>query len=395
MRKCRNATEVAEHIKTLRLVPARAQLLKFGTITISDFDLPDDAECPVEDRDRLVARFKGEGKEKTSADLMAAIASHPNVFDFSGGGADGFEGSIDVAGTTLLRGPICKASVHLPKGQQKYQHRDCKEHFEVLISGTFFAAVAEVDTFTPYSNMAHEFREMFRARVHSQVKCEVPLLGPCPIHNDMIILEVDEEGSTAPSGEVRSYPIVVEFRGNLCIVVPVGEGQKVVDRVFRDCLFYLEDYYVLELNRNLLIESDIEIQNRLGALVSAYNDFADLSSWRLKRVGRALSNAKRELAKIYELHVRHGRQASAHSRRRKKFLDRLSESRTLNALVSSFRAGTELDVDKTDALLPSLQFFQQQTEAKSSIYALAAASLVGAVIGGLITSAATLLQHHP
>lgn len=388
MTRCKDISEVIASIRKQNLEIGDIYLVKFGTVTVSSFNVPNDAVHPLTERvSQSGEPFVGDEND-ASKKLREVLDKHPNIFNLKVIDESYFIGAYQLLGTRLLTGPVCHAEVHLPQKQQKYQDMDCEEHFSVLVSGTYFAAYSKVESLPPYSNMAHEFREIFRTQILNQTNWESPDLGPCPMHPDIIVIEV---ASTAPS-QISAVPLFFIARNDLYIVVKPDSFQKIIHRIFRECISYLGGYYELALQRVALIYSDIEIQNRLGSLVESYNEFSTAPFWNWKINRKALGRCRDELAKIYELRVEHSRGVRGYSDQRQGFLGRIKGAALIGELKKELKADTVLDVEIPDTLFHSLQFFQQQVESKRGTYALVLASLIGALIGGFITAAATLLH---
>lgn len=385
--KCKDQEDLLGILRDKQYAIASMYLMKFGTIAISTTDPDDDSLFEFTDRSRVDTEFENDGLA-VCKEIASAVESHPNVFDFEVLNEDFPPSEYLTLGYKLFHGPIYKASVHLPKMQQKYQDMECEEHFSVFLSGTYFAAVTEINHLSGYSNMAHEFREIFRSQVQAKTKFHAPLIGPCPMHQDLFLI-----GVRVPSGvQSLDIPLLYTSGDDLYVVVSYEKIDDYISEMFWDCLLYLCHFYELQLSRIKLIHIDTEIQARMSILVDAHTGFASAPVWRFRSIHRHLTVAREQLANIYQLRVEHSKEVSSYKRQRKLFLDRVSQSKLVYELNGDLKPYTRLDVDLPDSLLPSLQFFQVQADAKRGAYSLLIATLIGALIGGFITLAATLLS---
>jgi hypothetical protein len=386
--KCKDEAEVLSELAGQQLKIDSIYLLKFGTISIANGEPADDSEQPFTDRSEVTAEFDDDDGLASCRKLGEVIESHPNIFDFQTL-SQTFPASEYISlGMKLLNGPIYRASVHLPKKQQKYQEMDCQEHFSVLLSGTYFAAFTQVESLHPFSNMAHEFREIFRSQVLGKTSWKSPIVGPCPIHQNLVVIGVTAQSNT----KTLTTPLFYLTGRNLFIIVDKHNTAETIAELFDDCLIYLGGFYELALQRLELIYIDSEIQLRMVNLVRAHAKFSIASFWQFKIVHRFLAIARDELAHIYELRVTHSRGVSDYKRSRQRFLEQLRESELLGSLKTELKSDTIMDVDVPDTLLPSIQFFQTQADAKRGAYSLFLASLFGALVGGALALAATLLH---
>jgi hypothetical protein len=385
MAEFRTLREVLAEIRKQGFSITATHVAKFGTVTVSPEEFPDESVHPFSGRGG--ASERADTIQISSARLAEALEQHPNVFDVAKV-FDGEDCAFTSLNTQLLHGSVYEAKVHIPKRLQKFQEMDCAEHFSVLFSGTYFAAITKFDGTSVWSNSAHEFREIFRSQIAAKTSLKAPLVGPSPVHTDLILVAV------SPAGESNTAIIrpAYRFGSNNVVIVVDTPVQDALMLVFWECLRYLTAFYELALLRMRLIYIDIEIQNRMSELVAAHNDLANTSFWKFRRHLRNLSLLREQLGAVYELRVSHSREVSAYARHRDNFLDELKYARILVRLRGAFAKSTVMDVEVPDSLLPSLQFFQQQADSRRGTYSLLVASLIGALIGGIMTATATLLS---
>jgi len=385
----RDFRDVVDQLNKDGLTIVKGHLIKFGTITVSAFESSDDMAYPYSAHQDKVDKSPSIYEADIDKEICEALKKHPNVFNFKIDNKEDSTSFFGPEGVFLVRGSTYTLDVHLPKAKQIYQDMDCEEHFSVIGAGTYFATYAEIKSLPPYSNMGHEFREMFKSQIESATKWKSHAIGPCPIHSDIVILESNKK---EPSSEDKIARLYISNR-NLFAVVEAGKADIAIKQIIRECFLYLSLFYELKLIRSSLLNLDVELQNRMETLMRAYSESMKFPFWRFKTVNDYLSIAREELAKIYELRLTHSRDSLQYTEHRKHFLDTLSRSRTLSKLGRNFKSDTVLDAVLPDSFVSSLQFFQQQADLRRSFYTPLLASLVGALIGGLFTALVTLLKH--
>jgi hypothetical protein len=192
--------------------------------------------------------------------------------------------------------------------------------------------------------------------------------------------------------DAPAFPQFYTVGRDLYVVVDSSAVDDAIENVFWDCMSNLTEFYELALSRLELIHLDSEVQSRMSILVEAHNGFASTPVWKFRVIQRHLAAAREQLANIYQLRVEHSKAVMSYTRSRKHFLDRLRSADLIFELRREFKKDTVLDVDLPDSLLPSIQFFQAQADAKRGAYSLFLATLIGALLGGFVTLAATLLH---
>jgi len=367
---------------------ARIRLLKFGSISVSEIGHDDGSVHPYSDRENLAAEFSKDGGLGLIQKLADIVKAHPNVFDFVDK-AEGFSpNEVIIQGCRLLYGPMYSASVHLPKAQQKYQDMECREHFGLILSGTYFATIVSTDELFNYDNSAHEFRELFHSQVEKKTQWKAPVLGPCPMHSDIYVVGV--VGTSKPINNERRFYTV----GNdLYIVVSDNQIDAVINDCFWDFLQFVQGFYELALQRLELLAIDTEVENRMRSLFDVHSNLAALSTFAFSKSTKALKTLRDELSYVFKLRIDFSRNSRAYEESRRGFLESLLQRSLLSELRVILEKETVLDIQLPDELLASLQFFQSQSDARRNAQSILIASVIGGVIGGALTFAATLAQH--
>ncbi len=375
-----NLTELLSGLGEKNLRVKRAVLVKFGTILLAGPKVPENSESKTGEQQNTTEL------ERLPSDVAAriydALKDHPNIFEPK----KLLEREEGASGSRLgffVTGSFYHYQVHLPKAKQAYKDDpwDTPEQFFVVSTGSLFAAYAEIDDVPVFSNIGHEFRVLAREQIAKQTPLECPNLGPCPIHPDIIIVvrDIGEDGGAV---SVRRYV----RDGDIFIVTSDSRpfGSLVVDRFF-EFGRSLEFFYRSLLQRNYLIDSSTQMSDSFSAASAALAKLLKVPFWKFWEAHAISQQARLSVASAHQDLVALETDLLEYERDRSETLESVKKDRDATALVEYFRDMTAPDVVIPPSLTAALSFFESELQLYGNIRSLLIASLLGAVVGSLLT----------
>jgi hypothetical protein len=373
-------TDVLSGLGEKQLQIQKAIIVKFGNLTIAEMVVPKDSEFPITEEEAMATRpFEFRGDVVSS--IHAALKDHPNVFDPE----TIYERSESRCGDQFgffVHGTVCQYRIHLPRAKQKYKDEmDCEEHFSVLCDGSTFAAYAEVQDIPVWSNIGHEFRELATAQIEKETPFSSPSLGPCPIHPDIVIVVRD------PADGDAEIPARRYHQGDDIFIVT--SDRRPIAELVLDCFLDfrgpVEDFYELLSGRDHLIDSYVEVSNHFSAASKSTRELLETPSWNIWKTHVASRVARISIASVHARLVELETELMNYTRNRSNSLENLRKHREASPLHDYFREITESDVSLPSSLVSALTFFESELQFYGNIRSLLYASLLGAVVGSLLT----------
>lgn len=363
MARYENLTEFLSGVGEKDIPIKRVILVKFGTILLADpkrkeFDAPTGVS-PV---------------------IYNALKNHPNIFDPEELLEEDEETSGDKFGF-FVKGPFFHYRVHLPKAKQKYQDMESAEHFSVVSNGSMFAAYVDVDDIPSYSNVGHEFRELAKEQIEKETKFECPAIGPCPIHPDVVLVVGIRNVSNA------AIP-VKRYRQDENIIIVIRDDRPTTDMVldcFFDYRFSLESFYELALDRSDLLDANSEVEGSFLKASDSVEELLKTPSWKFWKTHSVSRQARINVATVHQNLVTLESQLLEYDLQRSRSLESLKKYRDAMFLVEYFRDMTSPDVAVPQSLASALTFFEGELQLYGNIRSLLIASLLGAIVGSLLT----------
>ncbi len=313
--------------------------------------------------------------------VYEALKSHPNIFEpeqiseeedqEAEGSRDGF----------FVKGAFYNYRIHLPKAKQKYKDMDCAEHFSVVSRGSLFAAYREVEGVPIWSNIGHEFRELAREQIEKVTPLKCPNIGPCPIHPDFVIVVRDDEQE-----EQGALPKRYLEDSDLFIVV--SDPRPTVDLVldcFFDFGFSLEGFYDLALSRNEAIDTSDEMEIHFSEASERVEELLQTPSWKFWETHALARKARMSVAMVHGSLVDLESQLLYYERDRAERLDSLEKDRDAGLLFEYVQGMTAPGIVVPPSLTAALSFFESELQLYGNIRSLLYASLLGAIVGSLLS----------
>jgi hypothetical protein len=359
-----------------------AFLFKFGALLIAE-ELPDDDEVYQYTAEKDLRDSSWSPPPNVVEEIRDALEKHPNVFRLK----ETFKREQDHTGECtgmLVTGSVFTMEVHLPQARQEFKDRETPEEFNVISSGSYFAAYSPIDDIPAASAIAHEFRQLARKQIETSTRYKAPLFGPCPAHPDVIVVRTSGGGGIP----YQSY----EHDGNLYIIYDTtGSTGDVMDSLFFMAGRYWHGYYEALLDRCDAIELDVEIQNRFSAVSETVAELLTISAWRFWAVNSLSRRAALGIARLHELLLDYNSLCWSYDNFRRDMLDRTKEQPLFSKLQPLLAKYSRRDFRPPQSIAEALSFLGKQIEVGRNVRSIVVASVIGALVGAFLTAMIGLL----
>jgi hypothetical protein len=366
----------------------KAFILKVGCLLLAEI-APPHGPLPISGRAEVYnLQEDGDAPIPDGAEsILGALEKHPNVFDVVPPPAWDHWGSRGGKFGAIVEGPVFSLRVHLPKAQHKYQDMDCVEHFSVLSDGSIFGAFSPIHDAPCFANIGHEYRELARSQIEKSTKYKSPTIGPTPVHPDFyfVFLEEVEEG--------RGEPRIYGRDGDIFVVSdePGSQELRVILETFLDIRTAIENFYWLQMSRNNLIDYEVETSTHFSEIADSVSSLISASSWQLWQKRKFTQLAKLSLAQIQVCLVQFESDLSSFERLRRRFLADIKKHPILRHAYDYFDEMAESEIEIPSTLGNALDFFESEFQLYRNVRSLLIASLLGGVVGALLTGLIALI----
>jgi hypothetical protein len=313
--------------------------------------------------------------------VYEALKIHPNIFEPEQVREEEAEEAEGSSEGFFVKGSFYNYRIHLPKAKHKYKDMESSEHFSVVSRGSLFAAYCEVERVPIWSNIGHEFRELAREQIEKVTQLKCPNIGPCPIHPDIVIVVRDDE-----QDEKDTFP--KRYLNDDDIFIVVSDPRPTVDLVvdcFFDFGFALERFYDLALSRNDAIDTSTEMSVHFGEASGRVEELLQTPSWKIWETHAVARKARISVAMVHTSLVDLESQLLYYERDRAETLDSLKKDRDARLLFEYFQGMTALGIAVPPSLTVALGFFESELQLYGNIRSLLYASLIGAIVGSLLS----------
>lgn len=378
---------LAKLISNLEGAPVQisdAFLFKFGALLIAQETPPETDEHQYSATKALRNSSQTFPIEITKT-IRKALEEHPNIFHVKNAGDKTVESIYGACTGMLVIGPAFTMEVHFPQAQRQFEDCDTPEQFNVISNGSYFGAYSPIDDVPVFSAIANEFRELARKQVEANTPYKVPLFGPTPVHPDVIITRINGNGEKTA---MRAY----EYEGNLYIVCDAdSRTESLMEFIFYRAGKYWHGYYELLLDRSGSIDLDIEIQNRFSDLSSDIAKLLSTPAWKFWAVSSTSKRTALSIAKIHELMIEYHSARWFFDNARRDFLNRIKDQHLFSKLNRITKEDCRRDFCPPKSVTEALAFLEKQIEVGRNIRSLVVASVLGAVIGAVLTGCVGLV----
>lgn len=373
-----------------------AYIVKVGCVRILPSGIPDrESRFPITELEDLVSSVE-KGKRDASdvlGEIRDSIEKHKNIFDVNTVDAD--RPAFSVAGTGIGTGPgslvfgsAYSARVKLPARLQKHHSLFSTaayqpiEQFDVVSSGSLFAAIAPIEDYPVLTYIGHEYRDLLRKQIEETTNFKSPALGPNPIHPD-IYLVFRKRPAGAPVLGRRVYsrddnPFIVEDHNSV-------SGLELAKSLLMHIEMPMLRYYSTNEHREILIFYHVEILNHFADLSEVIKGLSAQSWWHIVKSNRLARRARNSLWGIHSRLVEFDQEAMAANRNRDQLSEVISQSPILSLIKNYLLETSSLDIELPRGLYPALKHFEGELRTFGTIRSIVIASLAGGAVGALVS----------
>ena len=362
----------------------RAYIVKLGCVRLLEFDEPEDCRFPLVEFAKLSAPSAGSDVKELHSEILKSLREHPNIFDITSITDKRAEIRNGSEMGRLVIGNVFSLKVRLPERLQKWRQHWAEEsttaeEFQVISSGSLFAAFAEIEDYPTRTNIGHEYRDLLKEQIRKASSLKCPNFGPSPIHPDFYIVLRQKSADEIPRGS-KTYAL----RNEDILVVSDSEAGAIewaATNLFRKLEFPLFSFYDLGLGRLRLLYYNTEIFNHFGDLSSGLERLQSISWWHWLQLRKSSLEAKKSLSHVHQRLVDYGAAYLEYSRRRNDLLNRIKEDLIIGEISGYFRHHSETDSELPEALTPALNYFAQELQTSGNIRSTIVAAFLSALAG--------------
>jgi hypothetical protein len=380
-------TGLLENLGERNLQIHHVLILKVGCICLSEKDPPQRVE-KQESR-------SGEGETITQDpydDILKSLQEHPNIFDVRQTGDEQSSLSFAKGEEMFVEGKTFCLRVHLPERLQKFRD-DAEEmggslieEFNVLSTGSLFAAFARIRDFPVFTFIGQEYREIVTVQIDNETRFKTVPFGPSPLHPDFYLVTRRCGEGEAPLGTK-----VYSASDDVFVVM----DQSSASDMERACeLFWrlgsdLLDFYRIMMDATTLLSINERLFSHFSELSDQFVQMLQTSAWHPLKLNKLSVAARASLSNVYLSLVDHERLLLEVARDRNRFLKEVRANIVLSHLHAYLSDHTDPEADVPQSLNPTLSYFGAELQMFKNIRSIMAASLIGAAAGALLTAVLT------
>ena len=290
----------------------------------------------------------------------------------------------------IMLGPTFHVSLNLPAHQQ-YLYRPGSrkpiEKFDVVSTGSLFAAYTPVRDYDLSISVGNEYREIARSQVEKETNLRCPIVGPSPIHPYFyLVLSKNFEGQ-------RTHIFKRYTRTNNVLLIAEG-GQDDVRAAIDDILYNVQielaRFYSVMLSIRDVIEHHQEMSSHFSDLAEAIDQIHSTPWWNVFQGAKIAASGRSSLSLVHKHFVALEEKIFLHSRQRSEVLAGIKEHDTLSLMLDYFSESTESLVHIQHSLPVALTHFGEELRVFVNIRSVVIASLIG-LIGAVVGAGLTVL----
>jgi hypothetical protein len=382
-------TEVLTKLGETNLEIHSAFILQLGCVPLKTFKEPD-SRFPVTDREKLLTSEKEQDKKTPLfyEEIIEVLKKHPNVFDIDIPDKEGSFVFMHKLETGILTGGyFFSLRVDLPERLQRYRFeylldRKPIENFNVISSGSCFAAFSPVQDYPILIHIGHEFRELLKEQIEKETSFSCPPLGPSPIHPKFYFI-FRQKKDEAPPEEMKIYA----HRDDIFLVLD-KDSQTVIDiaRSFvSEIQLLLIRFYAVMLHRHELYQYYQEIFNHFSELSNSVKNLFTTRWWKIYEAFKISYLGKRSLSNIHIRFVEFETTLFHFNTSRRECLEEINQHRILSIIHGYFTKTTDPHIQIPQGFLSAVSHFEGELRTFWNIRVVVIASLLGAAIGSILT----------
>jgi hypothetical protein len=368
----------------------RAFVLKLGCVALSTFKPVDSSRFPVTETERVLSEEQKTQPppDEVHSQIIDALQKHPNVFDLNHIDGKGIEFIGGGHYATLQIGRMFSIRINLPHRLQKYAKafpfgKEAIEEFEVVSSGSLFAAFAPIKDYPVWTNFGQEYRELLVTQMEKETQFKCKRFGPSPIHPNFYFV-VRKSADEASGLGMKVY----EMKKDLFLVFD-DNSQSDLDMAqwfFKLVDFLMFQFYSRQLLRSSLLNYEVEILNRFSDLSKEINDLSATRWWQIPEAERIVRAAKKSLTSIHTRLVGFENELSTFNRQRSSFLRSVKEMEIVSQMHSYLEESLEPHGKLSESLPAALRHFGEELQAFGHKRSVVIAGLIGGATGAFLTA---------
>ena len=370
-------------------------VLKLGCIRFTDRPIPS-SKYPISESQASETDLDSNEKKETSIKfetIVDALKNCKNIFDLNipsppTGRKNGYDFTDEFG--TILASKRFTARIDLPRRLHKFAEEydspdQVIEQFNVISTGSLFAAYSQIDKYPVWPFFANEFRDIVRNEVESHTSIKAPLFGPSPIHPE-IYVALRKSRKNTPKMPIAVYTI----NKSICLVVdrPRSSIPSLMEYIFDICLFPISRFYLLQIQRSRLLRYNTEIQSHFNDISSSIETIQSSRFWQLSSRNKASISAHVSLSKFHLRMVGHDSLSFSMEQDQSHLKELLKDNRFLSGISDYF--DQESDAPITSSMSQAISFYQSEIQSYANVQSVLASSFIGAIIGSLLTAFLTM-----
>lgn len=377
-------TDRLRELKIDNLEISELYILKIGCVSYSSE--PDDE---VVESSAVTKVAELPFADKIISEVNEALSKHQNVFDINLSEDDrGWEMSTD--NHTFISTGNIKLRIEQPARFQKYNeysNRATIEKFNITFNGSTFIAYAPVSDISTLTHIAHEFREICQKQINEQTSFYNNVLGPCPIHPDIYVAFIEPQVGLDDTDAIE---ILKDDEDIIIVVSKKATIQEIADEVLEIIDNDIIDFYRLMSMRSELLSYNESIHNLFSTLSTNVVERINTPWYNLIKLSRHSKDARNSLALSHIQWSEFEELQMSQIKQREVFKNSISENAILHNFSDYLYEHSFHDAELPKSLQTSIGYFEKELHLFSNLKAVISASLLGAILGSLLTGAISL-----
>ena len=376
-------TDRLQELKIDNLKILELYILKVGCVSYSS-----DPEEDIVDNITATKSSELPFADKIITEVHQALSKHQNVFDIVLKEDDkGWEMGTD--NHTFISTGNIKLRIEQPARFQKYSeysNRATIEKFNITFNGSTYIAYAPVSDISTLTHIAHEFREICQKQINEQTSFYNNVLGPCPIHPDIYVAFIEP----LVEDDIDAIEILKNDEDILVVVRKKAKIHEIADEILEIIDNDIIDFYRLMSMRSELLSYNESIHNLFSTLSTNVVERINTPWYNLIKLSKHSKDARNSLALSYIQWAEFEELQMTQIKQREEFKNSIADNAILHNISDYLYEHSFHDAELPKSLQTSISYFEKELHLFSNLKAVISASLLGAILGSLLTGAISL-----
>jgi hypothetical protein len=377
-------TDRLQELKIDNLKISELYILKVGCVSYSS-----EPEDDIVDSITTTKSSELPFADKIITEVYQALSKHQNVFDIILKEDDrGWEMSTD--NHTFISTGNIKLRIEQPARFQKYSeysNRATIEKFNITFNGSTFIAYAPVSDISTLTHIAHEFREICQKQINEQTSFYNNVLGPCPIHPDIYVAFIEP---LVKEDDIDAIEILKNDEDILVVVRKKANIHEIADEILEIIDNDIIDFYRLMSMRSELLSYNESIHNLFSTLSTNVVERINTPWYNLLKLSKHSKDARNSLALSHIQWAEFEELQMTQIKQREEFKNSIEDNSILHNISDYLYKHSFHDAELPKSLQTSIGYFEKELHLFSNLKAVISASLLGAILGSLLTGAISL-----